>query len=145
MFRHMLRGLEMRARAARRRSHVRHGNRLWALEGLEDRVLLSGTTIFTVDLTSANGTGSGTTGDLRYCVSQANANPNTAGSEIQFDPTVFNPATPKTITLSSTLELTETAGPETIDGPGASVVTISGNNAVEVFSVSAPRWPRSPA
>ena len=70
---------------------------------------------------------------MLYCITQANANTNTAGSEIEFDPTVFKATTPQTITLSSTLELKETAGPEVIDGPGASVVTISGNNAVEVF------------
>ena len=44
-------------------------------------------------------------------------------------------ASPQTITLASTLVLSETAGPEVIDGPGASLVTVSGNNAVEVFSV----------
>src|SRR5262249_54213335 len=38
--------------------------------------------------------------------------------------------------LASTLVLSETAGPEGIDGPGASVVMVSGNNAVEVFSVT---------
>ena len=89
------------------------------LEGLEGRVLLSGSpTIYTVDLTSDTGTSTSTdAGDLLYCVTQANANTNIAGSEIQFDPTVFNPATPQTITLASTLELSETAGPEMIDGP----------------------------
>ena len=115
--------------------HVTRRHRLCVLEGLEDRILLSGSpTIYTVDLTSDTGTSTGTdAGDLLYCITQANANPNTAGSEIEFAPTVFSAATPQTITLSSTLELTETAGPEVIDGPGASIVTISGNNAVEVF------------
>ena len=32
--------------------------------------------------------------------------------------------------------LSETAGPEMIDGPGAGLVTVSGGNAVEVFSVA---------
>ena len=32
--------------------------------------------------------------------------------------------------------LSETAGPEVIDGPGASLVTVSGDDAVEVFSVT---------
>ena len=80
-----------------------------------------------------SGTGSGFSGDLLYCITQANANPNTVGSVIEFDPTVFG--SPQTITLSSTLELSETAGPEVIDGPGANLVTVSGNNAVEVFSI----------
>ena len=103
------------------------------MEGLEARVLLAAT-VYTVNAITDTGAGSGTTGDLLYCIDQANANPNTDGSVIQFDPTVFG--TPQTITLSSTLTLSETAGPEAIDGPGASLVTISGNNTVEVFSVS---------
>ena len=49
--------------------------------------------------------------------------------------TRLSSAQPQTITLSSTLVLSEKAGPEMIDGPGASLVTVSGNNAVEVFSV----------
>ena len=61
--------------------------------------------------------GSGNTGDLPYVIDQANANTNTAGSEIEFDPSVFD--SPQTITLSSTLALSETDGPEVIDGPGA--------------------------
>jgi len=115
-------------RARRRRGHC-------VLEGLEDRILLSGTpTMYLVDLTSDTGAKTSTDeGDLLYCITQANANPNTAGSEITFDQMVFSATAPQTIKLSKTLELTETAGPELIEGPGASVVTISGNNAVEVF------------
>ena len=90
-------------------------------------------TVYTVDLTSASGAGSGTAGDLVYTIGLANANTNPGGSIIQFDPTVF--ASPQTITLSSTLVLSETAGPEVIDGPGASLVTVSGDDAVEVLSV----------
>ena len=99
--------------------------RLWVLEGLENRTLLSGPTVYTVDLTTDSGptsagSGSGTVGDLRYCINQANANTNSAGSLVEFDSTVF--ATPQTITLSAslgTLDLTESAGPEVIDGPRA--------------------------
>ncbi len=104
------------------------------LEGLEARVLLSGgPTDYLVDLTTDAGTGSNGTGDLLYCINQANANSNPAGSVIEFDPTVFNPAQPRSIVLSSTLHLSETAGPEVIVGPGPSVLTISGNDAVQVF------------
>jgi hypothetical protein len=99
---------------------------------MEDRVLLAAT-VYTVNAITDTGAGSGTAGDLLYCVNQANSNSNTDGSLIQFDPTVFG--TPQTITLSNTLTLSETAGPEVINGPGASLVTVSGNNAVEVFSV----------
>jgi hypothetical protein len=85
---------------------------------LEDRLLLSGPTVDTVDTATdsgptAAGSGSGTTGDLRYVIGQANADPNLAGSAITFDPMVF--ATPRTITLSpslGTLDLSESAGPE---------------------------------
>jgi hypothetical protein len=90
-------------------------------------------TYYTVDLTSASGAGSDTTGDLVYVIALANANPNPFGSVIQFDPAVFS--TPQTITLSSTLELSEKAGPLVIQGPGADLLTISGNNAVRVFEV----------
>ena len=100
------------------------------LLALEGRVLLSSSpTIYTVTNASDN---AGNTGSLRYAITQANANTNPAGSEVTFDTTNF--ATQRTITLSSTLVLDETAGPEVIDGPAAGVV-ISGNNAVEVFTV----------
>ncbi len=104
------------------------------LEPLENRTLLSAT-IYTVDLTGDTGAStSSDAGTLLYCITQANANTSTAGSAIEFDPTVF--ATPQTITLLSTLVLAETQGPEVIDGPGASIVTISGNATFEVLSVS---------
>ena len=90
-------------------------------------------TICTVDLTSADGTGSGNAGDLVYVVGLANANTNPGGSEIEFDPSVFS--TPQTITLGATLELEETKGPEVIDGPGAGLVTVSGGGTVSVFGV----------
>jgi hypothetical protein len=111
----------------------RRARRLGPPERLEDRNLLSAT-IYTVDAVTDTGAGSGTTGDLQYVIDQADANPNPDGSLIQFDPTVF--ATPRTITLSSPLELSEAAGPEVISGPGAGLVTISGNRETEVFSVA---------
>jgi predicted outer membrane repeat protein len=136
MFRHGLSSLKTRARITPGGERKRHRQRHRAPEGLEDRVLLSGSpTVYTVDLTSASTAGSGTAGDLRYCIVEANANTNSAGSEIEFDPSVFSTATPRVITLSSTLELSETAGPEVIDGPGPGVVTISGNNQVKPFAV----------
>ena len=86
--------------------------RIRALEDLEDRVLLSGNpTVYTVTDLSDSGTD---TGSLRYAIIQANANTNPAGSLIQFDPLVFSSA--ETILLGSILELSETAGPEMIDG-----------------------------
>ncbi len=120
----------------------RRRSRIWALEGLEERALLSGPTVYTVDLAtdsapSTGGSGSGTTGDLRDCIGQANANSSAAGSVIQFAPTVFSASKPRTITLGVKLTLIESGGPELIDGPGAGVVTISGGETTEVFSVNA--------
>ena len=93
----------------------------------------TGPTIFTIDLTTDKGTATSTNaGDLLYCITQANAEMNPSGGVIQFDPTVF--ATPQTITLTSTLELYNPNAPEVIDGPGASLAALSGNNAVVVFN-----------
>jgi hypothetical protein len=54
-----------RSQSSRPGSRGRRCRRPRGLEGLEDRVLLSGNpTVYTVDLLSDTGTGSGTTGDL---------------------------------------------------------------------------------
>jgi hypothetical protein len=96
-------------------------------------------TYYLVNLTSDTGASSGTdsttgdpSGDLLWAITQANANTNTYGSVIEFDPTAF--ATLQTIGLTSTLQLSETAGPEVIVGPSAGVV-ISGGNTVRVFKI----------
>ncbi len=124
------------------RGHPLRRRRPWTPEGLEPRVLLSGNpTYYTVNLTSDTGASSGTdattgdpSGDLLWAIEQANANPNPAGSVINFDPTVF--ASPQTIMLSSTLELSGSAGPEVIDASTVTgPVTISGNDSVGVFLV----------
>jgi hypothetical protein len=88
--------------AARRRSRP-------ALKILEPRVVLC---TFTIDLTTdtaptTGGSGAGLTGDLRYCVDQADAN--NQENTIGFDSTVFG--THRTITLGgSQLELNDTGG-----------------------------------
>jgi hypothetical protein len=141
MIRHRLRLWPVVSAACPHRAPVRRKLRVLALEHLEHRVLLSGNpTVYTVTDTSDNNTGSGTSGDLLYCITQANANTNTAGSLIQFDPTVFSNSNPKTITLAATLELKENGGPEVIQEGGGTIetpeaVTISGNNTVGVFLV----------
>ena len=125
----------LRSERARARSRRSLGCRRWVPEGLEDRVLPASPTVYTVDLISDSGAGSGNAGDLAYVINQANANhTNPAGSLIQFDPSVFR--TPQIISLQSTLVLSETTGSEVIEGPGASLVTISGNNAVQVLQVA---------
>jgi hypothetical protein len=95
---------------------------------LEDRRLLS---TFTVDSTADTLTGgSPTTGTLRWAVEQANAA--TSASTIDFS----LGSTPQTITLSQEmLELSNTSFSTTITGTGASLLTISGNNASQVFDV----------
>ncbi len=121
----------------------RRRRRLWVPESLEERVLLLGNpTYYTVNLTTDTGASSGTdattgnpSGDLLWAITQANANSNTAGSVIDFDPTVFNASNPLTIAMSNTLELFETAGPEEIEGPGAGLLSIDGGGAVSVFQV----------
>jgi hypothetical protein len=91
---------------------------------LEDRTVPA---TFTVNATSDSGTGSGTSGDLRYCVTQSNAatGPNT----INFDTTLF--ASPQTITLGSVLPTF--TQPVTLQGTSARNVLISGNNAVQIM------------
>jgi hypothetical protein len=108
------------------------------MEPLERRALLSGgPTSYTVNSTSGGNSGAGTSGTLAYVISQANANPNPAGSVIQFDSTVFDPPSTYSILLGATLNLAETGGPEVIVGPAGGVLTVSGNGASQVFNVAA--------
>ena len=88
-------------------------------------------TTFTVNSLGDALTGSGDSGDLRYCINEANADD--GPNQIVFDPTVFS--TPQTITLSlGQLELSDTGGTQTITGPAAGV-TISGGGSGRVFQV----------
>src|SRR6516165_6006014 len=92
------------------------------VELLEDRAVPS---TFTVNGTGDSGTGSGLVGDLRYCITQANAN---AGPDtIVFDPTVF--MTPQTITPKGPFTSPNTAA-TTITGPAAGVTIYRGGIAI---------------
>jgi hypothetical protein len=92
------------------------------LEALEDRVVPS---TFTVNSTGDSGTGSGFTGDLRYCITQANA----ASGRNTID---FNFTTPATIRLNSPLPTIEDN--LTIDGPGANLLTIDGQGTTNILT-----------
>src|SRR5436190_963949 len=74
-----------------------------------------------------------TSGSLPWAVAQANTDATDAN--ITFSPSVFTSAT--TITLASTLNLTNTAHSVTIDGSGAGPITVSGGGTVRDFNVSA--------
>jgi hypothetical protein len=111
---------------------------VFRLEWLEDRVMMAGSpSIYVVNSTSGGDTGNDNAGTLSYVVGLANGDPNTAGSLIEFAPTVFDPGTEHAIDLQATVRLLETAGPEVIEGPGASVATVSGDRENGVFIVSA--------
>jgi hypothetical protein len=96
------------------------------LEILEDRTLLS---TYVVNSPTDTGTGSGLTGDIRYCITQADQ-PANAGSIITFGAAI----TGSTIALSQgQLVISDTM---TITGPGAGSSTISGNNSSRLFDVA---------
>src|SRR5262249_25077678 len=80
-----------RRRARRSTRALRRRRRSWSIEWLEDRTLLS---TFTVNSLGDTGTGTGTSGDLRFCITQADAT--TGDNTIKFSVT-------GTITLNSAL------------------------------------------
>jgi hypothetical protein len=86
-------------------------------------------TAATFTVTNTNDAGAGS---LRQAVLDSNT---AAGSDtIVFDSS-FNAA--KTITLAATININPATGDSlTITGPGANLLTVSGNNAVEIFFVS---------
>jgi len=103
------------------------------LEPLEGRALLSLTT-WTVNSLGDTGTGSGTSGDLRYVITQAD--------QTQGDNTI-NFAVTGTITLNSALpDLSNTSGLTDIEGPGATSLTVARSSAAgtpdfRIFTVDA--------
>jgi hypothetical protein len=103
-----------------------------ALVQLEDRQLLATFTVTNTLDTVSNG--SPANGTLRWAVQQADLAGGT--NTIDFDSSLFS--TSQTITLSQLLtpvEMTATAPSITIDGPGAGLLTINGNNDGAVFQV----------
>ena len=81
---------------------------------------------YLVNLAGDAGNGSGNTGDIRYAINQASANP---GSTITFDTIGTGAAimlTHGTLTVSASM---------TITGPGANLLAVDGNHATTVFTV----------
>jgi hypothetical protein len=96
---------------------------------LEDRQLLS---TFTVENTSDTViSGVPASGTLRWAIEQADQAGGT--DSIDFDPSVFGTA--QTITLGQLLTPIEISTAITINGPGAGLLTINGNNDGGVFEV----------
>jgi hypothetical protein len=87
----------------------------------------------TVNSLGDSGTGSGTTGDLRYCITLANQNNNTSSTPDQIN---FAPGLSGTDTLQQG-ELYITDPNLVINGPGANNLAISGGNQSRVFEVAA--------
>jgi hypothetical protein len=133
MYPDILRAVKTRPRrhSSGERKRNAHKHRPSSPERLEDRRLLSGgPTVFTVTDTSDLATDPGS---LAFAINQANINPNPAGSLIQFSKPLFT--TPQTITLTSELDIFGSGGPITIAGPGANLLTVSGNRTVRVFDI----------
>lgn len=94
---------------------------------------LAASSLSAATFTVANVNDSGT-GSLRDAITQANA---LAGDDI----INFGPGVTGTITLSSTLpQITQAGGVLTINGPGRSLLTISGNNVVHIFDTGLAAW-----
>ncbi len=122
--------------SGRRRASAR--SFLPLLEALETYQLLS---TFTVVLATDGGGSTGqevtaTTGDLRYCVEQADAVHSATTDTINFSATLFGQ--PQTIILNSRtgpLVLND-SNPLTINGPAGDTVMVSGGDAVEVLDIA---------
>ncbi len=107
--------------AMNRRDHNRRSLRP-QLTALEKRALLS---TFNVTNTADSGVGS-----LRYEIGLATSD--STNDTVTFDPSVFS--TPETIILTSgQLNLTKAAGTLRIQDAGANLLSVSGNNASQVF------------
>jgi hypothetical protein len=85
--------------------------------------------VFTVTDLGDTGTGSDLEGDLRYCITQANAN-DESSNQIQFQPGL----TGMIVLTQGSLDITKDLE---IDGPGQDLLRISANNQSGVFNITA--------
>jgi hypothetical protein len=84
--------------------------------------------VWTVNTLADDGSGSGNSGTLRYCIAQANTNPG--------DDTI-NIAVNGTIMLANgQFTLTDTTGQTTINGPGANLLTIDAHMASRAIQIN---------
>ena len=119
-------GLSDRSPGGRRGTGARSGGRrrtALALEGLEDRILLSGLTCI-VDRITDTGAGSGTNGDLRY-----GAHPGRCQSR------QYHPVRRHGHDLAGS-PLPDITADLTINGPGASNLTVLGYSFSRVFFIN---------
>ena len=117
-------------KSAPRRRHSRFGRRACRprLETLEDRCVPTTFTV-TVGTDSPTGMGSGTSGDLRYCIGQANLSTDPDGDTIVFDPSVSSVSlTEGTLRISDPNSLSIEGLPDS--------TTISGNDTFGIFQVN---------
>ncbi len=96
---------------------------------------------FTVVLASDSGGPNGqevsaTTGDLRYCIEQADASHGAASDTIDFSSAVFGNG--RTITLDSKTGplVLDDSNPLSINAPSGDLVTVSGGDAVGVLDIT---------
>ena len=133
MFRQWLQRLTPQAQPTRRHPRACRRKGPWGAEGLEDRVLLAAT-LYTVSDTTDNVSDPNS---IAYAVFEADNNTNPAGTVIEFSQSVFNTQSPGTIDMTSSLELTNSRGPISIDGGDQDAVFLNGGGAVQLFSVAA--------
>jgi hypothetical protein len=96
-----------------------------ALERMEDRIAPA---LYIVNALTDSGAGSGITGDLRYCINQANNNGAVSSNAI-----LFKPGLRGIITLAAALPAINNE--MILDGPGTDAVFVNGNSQGSVFLV----------
>ena len=131
-------GITRQQRRARERAARKVARRAIAIGALLTAGTASAATITVNSLADTTVAGD-TQCTLREALNNANSNSDTSGGDCTagvagLDTIVFQPGLTGTITLGGS-ELPQIVGDVTINGPGAAVITISGNNASRIFDV----------